>query len=41
MRKYELMYIIRTDVEQEVVQSTVEKFQGIISNGGEKSPNMT
>jgi small subunit ribosomal protein S6 len=34
MRKYELMYIIRTDIEQEVVQSTVEKFQGIISNGG-------
>ncbi|WNR44572.1 30S ribosomal protein S6 [Paenibacillus roseipurpureus] len=34
MRKYELMYIIRTDVEQEVVQSTVEKFQGIITNGG-------
>ena len=33
MRKYELMYIIRTDVEQEVVQSTVEKFQGIITNG--------
>ncbi|MEW9699611.1 30S ribosomal protein S6 [Paenibacillus sp. SI8] len=34
MRKYELMYIIRTDVEQEVVQSTVEKFQAIITNGG-------
>lgn len=35
MRKYEVMYIIRTDIEQEVIQSTVEKFQGIISNGGE------
>ena len=34
MRKYEMMYIIRTDVEQELVQSTVEKFQGIITNGG-------
>ncbi|MZQ82694.1 30S ribosomal protein S6 [Paenibacillus sp. 5J-6] len=34
MRKYEMMYIIRTDIEQEVVQSTVEKFQGIITNGG-------
>ncbi|NEW07286.1 30S ribosomal protein S6 [Paenibacillus sp. SYP-B3998] len=34
MRKYELMYIIRTDIEQEVVQSTLEKFQGIITNGG-------
>lgn len=34
MRKYEVMYIIRTDIEQEVVQSTVEKFQGIITNNG-------
>lgn len=32
MRKYELMYIIRPDVEEEVVQATVEKFQGTISN---------
>ncbi|UHA75381.1 30S ribosomal protein S6 [Paenibacillus sp. 481] len=35
MRKYELMYIIRPDIEQEAVQTTVEKFQGVISNGGE------
>ncbi|WP_223070025.1 30S ribosomal protein S6 [Paenibacillus caui] len=35
MRKYEVMYIIRPDVEQEAVQATVEKFQGIIQNGGE------
>ncbi|GAB6990963.1 30S ribosomal protein S6 [Paenibacillus pini] len=35
MRKYEVMYIIRPDIEQEAVQATVEKFQGIISNGGE------
>lgn len=35
MRKYEVMYIIRTDIEEAVVQSTIEKFQGIISNGGE------
>jgi len=34
MRKYEVMYIIRTDIEQEQVQSTVEKFQGIITNNG-------
>ncbi|EPY08536.1 30S ribosomal protein S6 [Paenibacillus sp. E194] len=34
MRKYELMYIIRPDVEQEAVQAVVEKFQGVISNGG-------
>jgi small subunit ribosomal protein S6 len=35
MRKYEVMYIVRTDVEQELIQSTIEKFQGVISNGGE------
>ena len=35
MRKYEVMYIIRPDIEPEVVQATVDKFQGIISNGGE------
>ena len=35
MRKYEVMYIIRPDVEQEAVQAVTEKFQGIISNGGE------
>ncbi|MDP5276064.1 30S ribosomal protein S6 [Chengkuizengella axinellae] len=34
MRKYELMYIIRPDIEQEAVDATVEKFQGIINNGG-------
>lgn len=34
MRKYELMYIIRTDVEQEAVEATVAKLQGIITNGG-------
>ncbi|CAM3629831.1 30S ribosomal protein S6 [Marinicrinis lubricantis] len=36
MRKYEMMYIIRTDIEQEVIDATVEKFKGIIeANGGE------
>lgn len=35
MRKYEVMYIIRTDIEQEAVQAAVEKYQGIINNGGE------
>lgn len=35
MRKYEVMYIIRPDLEQEAVQAVVEKFQGIIQNGGE------
>lgn len=35
MRKYEVMYIIRPDVEQENVQAIVDKFNGIINNGGE------
>lgn len=35
MRKYEVMYIIRTDLEDQAVQAVVEKFQGIINNGGE------
>ncbi|RXZ83850.1 30S ribosomal protein S6 [Paenibacillaceae bacterium] len=35
MRKYEVMYIIRPEAEQEAVQAIVDKFQGIISNGGE------
>lgn len=35
MRKYEVMYIIRPDVEQENVQAIVDKFNGIIGNGGE------
>lgn len=35
MRKYEVMYIIRPDSEQESVQAVTDKFQGIISNGGE------
>lgn len=35
MRKYEVMYIIRPDVEQEALQALVEKFNGVISNGGE------
>jgi len=35
MRKYEVMYILRPELEQEAVQALVEKFQGIIQNGGE------
>lgn len=34
MRKYEVMYILRSDLEQEAVQSVVEKFQNIITNNG-------
>ena len=35
MRKYEVMYIIRSEAEQETVQAIVDKFNGIIGNGGE------
>ena len=35
MRKYEVMYIVRPDVDQEILEATVAKFQGIISTGGE------
>jgi small subunit ribosomal protein S6 len=35
MRKYEVMYIIHPSVEQENVQALVDKFNGIISSGGE------
>jgi len=35
MRKYDVMYIIRPDVEQETLQAVVEKFNAIIANGGE------
>ncbi len=34
MRNYEVMYIIRPDVEQEAIDAMVEKVQGIITNGG-------
>lgn len=35
MRKYEVMYILKSELEQDVVQSAIEKFEGIINNGGE------
>lgn len=35
MRKYEVMFIVRSDLEQDAVQATVDKFLGIINNGGE------
>jgi len=35
MRKYEIMYIVRSDLDEQAVQAVVEKFQGIINNGGE------
>ncbi|MFD0871799.1 30S ribosomal protein S6 [Paenibacillus residui] len=35
MRKYEVMYILRPDIEQEAVEAAISKFEGIINNGGE------
>lgn len=34
MRKYEVMYIVSPNVEQEALQSVTDKFQGIITNQG-------
>lgn len=35
MRKYELMYIVRPDLEQEAIDAMVARFQDIINSGGE------
>ncbi len=36
MRKYEVMYIIKPDLDQDVIKELVEKFQNLITeNGGE------
>jgi small subunit ribosomal protein S6 len=35
MRKYEVRYIIRPELDQDAVAATVEKFANIINNGGE------
>ena len=34
MRKYEVMYIIRPDLDQEPTKELVEKFQNLITNNG-------
>ncbi len=34
MRKYEMMYIIRSEAEEETVQAIGEKLQNIINNDG-------
>jgi small subunit ribosomal protein S6 len=35
MRKYEVMFIIRPEADEDAVKATVEKFHNIINNGGE------
>lgn len=37
MRKYEIMYIIRSTVEQEAVQALVEKFKSVVEAAGQVS----
>jgi small subunit ribosomal protein S6 len=34
MRNYEVMYIVRPELDQEAVQAVTDKFQAIITNGG-------
>lgn len=34
MRRYEVMYIIRPDLEQDATKDLVEKFQNLITNKG-------
>lgn len=34
MRKYEMMFIIRSEADEETVQAIGERLQGIINNGG-------
>lgn len=34
MRKYELMYIIKPNLEEEAVKAVIERFQGIATDNG-------
>lgn len=34
MTNYELVYILTTDQDQETIEATIEKFNGIITNQG-------
>jgi small subunit ribosomal protein S6 len=35
MRKYEVMFILRSDLEQEAIDAVLERVEDIIQNGGE------
>ncbi|WP_202081554.1 30S ribosomal protein S6 [Caldalkalibacillus salinus] len=36
MRKYEVMYIVRPDLEEDATKATIERFQSVVTdNGGE------
>lgn len=41
MRKYEVMYIIRPDLDQEPTKEVVEKFQNLITNNGGEIEKVT
>ncbi|ERK28628.1 30S ribosomal protein S6 [Clostridium intestinale] len=34
MRKYETIFVIHPSFEEEAVKATIEKFKGVIENGG-------
>ncbi|UOQ95500.1 30S ribosomal protein S6 [Halobacillus shinanisalinarum] len=40
MRNYEIMYIIRPDIEEEAKTAVVERFSGILSNNGAEIENV-
>ena len=40
MRKYETIFILHPSLDEEAVKAGIEKFQGVIENGGGKVENV-
>ena len=40
MRKYETIFILHPSLDEEAVKANIEKFQGVIVNGGGKVENV-
>ncbi len=40
MRKYETIFILHPSLDEEAVKARIEKFQGVIENGGGKVENV-
>ncbi|WLV24688.1 30S ribosomal protein S6 [Aciduricibacillus chroicocephali] len=40
MRKYEIMYIIRPDIEEEAQKALIERFNGILTDNGAEIENV-
>jgi len=40
MRKYEIMYIIRPDMEEEAQKALIERFNGILTDNGAEIENI-